>query len=86
MGHSGICFSTAVDLVGRIRKREISVRDVMEAHLAQIEHVNPKVNAIVTLVAEQAIGEAEQADRTLAAGEATGPLFGLPIAHKDLVE
>ncbi len=86
MEQTGICFSTAVNLVDLIRKREISVRDVVEAHLAQIEQVNPKVNAIVTLVVEQAMEEADRADRALAAGETTGPLFGLPIAHKDLVE
>ena len=86
MEQSDICFSTAVNLTQRIRKKELSVREVLEAHLAQIDRVNPKVNAIITLVVEQALEEADRADRALAVGDTAGPLFGLPIAHKDLVE
>lgn len=81
---SELCFSTAVDLAGRIRRREISAREVMEAHLAQIEQVNPKVNAIITQVPpEQSLQAANEADAALARGEEVGPLHGLPIAHKD---
>ena len=58
----------------------------MEAHLAQIERVNPTVNAIVTLLPEVALANAKAADAQLARGEAVGPLHGLPVAHKDLVE
>jgi len=58
---------------------------VLEAHLDQIDRLNPKVNAIVTLVADRAREQARAADRTLAAGNEVGPLHGLPIAHKDLV-
>ena len=80
-----ICFATAVELTRRIRAREISVTEVVQAHLAQIEQVNPAVNAIVTLTAERALEEARARDAELARGGAVGPLFGLPIAHKDLV-
>jgi amidase len=45
---SDICFLTATELAGHIRAGELSVTEVMEAHLAQIERVNPQVNAIVT--------------------------------------
>jgi amidase len=79
-------FEPATELVRRIRSREVSVSEVMEAHLAQIERVNPKLNAIVTLTAERALEDAAAADRELASGAQTGRLFGLPIAHKDLVE
>src|SRR6202011_3331380 len=58
----------------------------MDAHLKQIERVNPKVNAIVTLVAEQARENARKADEAQAHGASLGPLHGLPVAHKDLVE
>ena len=80
-----ICFLTATELARRIRAREVSAREVMETHLSHIERVNPKVNAIVTLVPEQALSMAGAADRALVAGEEVGPLHGLPIAHKDLV-
>ena len=76
---------TAVELVHHIRTKSLSVREVMEAHLAQIERVNPKVNAIVTLVADQAMEGAIAADEAIASGDVVGPLHGLPIAHKDLV-
>ena len=77
---------TAVDLAARLRKKEVSAREVMTAHLAQIERVNPKVNAIVTLVAERAMADAAKADEAIAHGGPSGVLHGLPVAHKDLVE
>ena len=71
---------TATELAAGIRAREFSVREVMESHLARIEAVNPRVNAIVTLDAEGALLAADAAD----AGEPRGVLHGLPIAVKDL--
>ena len=84
MPASEICFLSAAELARRIRARELSATEVMHAHLAQIERVNPLVNAIITLLPEQALESARAADAALARGEAAGPLFGLPIAHKDL--
>ena len=81
-----LCDLSAVDLVAKIRRRELSARDVMTAHLARIERINPRVNAIVTLVAERALKDAAQADELTARGGAVGVLHGLPVAHKDLVE
>lgn len=86
MGQSDLCFSTASELIELIRTKAISVHELMEAHLEQIDRVNPKVNAIITLTADQALEDAVRADQMLAAGDAAGLLFGLPIAHKDLVE
>ncbi|MGY0390616.1 amidase [Nocardioides sp. WG-D5] len=74
---------TAVELAEMLRSRETSAREVMAAHLSRIEKVNPAVNAIVTLAAEQAMEQAGMADERLAAGQKVGPLHGLPIAHKD---
>jgi len=85
MSETELCFLTARELAHRIRNREVSAREVMEAHLGQIEKVNPTVNAIVTLVADKALEQAESADRKLMRGEATGCLFGLPVGVKDLV-
>jgi amidase len=79
-----LCFQTATRLAQLIRSREISITELVQAHLAQIERANPKVNAIVTLTAERALDEARAKDAALARGEAGGPLFGLPIVHKDL--
>ncbi len=83
---SDICFLSADELARRIRNRDLSCVEVMEAHLRQIEHVNPHVNAIVTLIPEQALARARVADAALQRGDAIGPLHGLPIAHKDLVQ
>ena len=79
-----ICGLSAVELGRRIRAKELSARDVVGAHLTQIDRVNPGVNAIVTLVAERALEQAFRADEAMAHGEAIGPLHGMPIAHKDL--
>ena len=81
-----ITFISAIELAARIRNKQVSARDVMAAHLAQIERVNPKVNAIVTLVADQAMAAALRADETLARSGPIGVLHGLPVAHKDLVD
>jgi amidase len=79
-----ICFTTASELAAYVRRKQLSARELVQAHLDQIERVNPKVNAIVTLVAEQALAQAKAADEAQARGAELGPLHGLPIAHKDL--
>lgn len=79
-----LCFQTATEMARMIRAKEISARELLDAHLAQIERVNPSVNAIVTLVPEMAQAQADAADQALSRGEVLGPLHGLPIAHKDL--
>ena len=79
-----ICGLTAVAMASLLRKKKLSARDVMAAHLRQIERVNPQVNAIVTLVADQAMESARQADEAQARGATFGPLHGLPIGIKDL--
>jgi len=81
-----ICFLTAVELAGLIRRKKLSAREVMAAHLKQIERVNPKVNAIVTLLAEQAAENARKADEAQARGASHGRLHGLPVVHKDLFD
>lgn len=86
MDEKDLCFLPAIELARLIQTKQLSAREVMEAHLAQIERVNPQVNAIVTLLPEQAMGGALAADEALARGEKTGLLHGLPIAFKDLVE
>ncbi|MFG1701888.1 amidase [Nonomuraea sp. M3C6] len=79
---SELHYMTATELAHLIRTRQVSAVEVLQAHLDRIEQVNPRVNAIVTLVAEQALEAAKAAD----AGEPGGPLHGVPVAHKDLVD
>ena len=81
-----LCFITAVEMASLVRRKKISARELTEAHLKQISRVNPKVNAIVTLVADQAMENARKADEDQARGKTLGPLHGLPVAHKDLIE
>jgi amidase len=81
-----LCDLSATELAARIRRRDVSARDVMAAHLARIERVNPQVNAIITLVGDRAMAEAARADAATASGRAVGALHGLPVAHKDLIE
>jgi amidase len=83
---SELCYLSARELANRLRLRQVSAREVMAAHLAQIERVNPSVNAIVTLVADRALADAARADEMAAGGRALGVLHGLPVAHKDLVD
>jgi amidase len=82
---SDLCFTPARELAARIRSRQLSAREVMAAHLEQINRLNPQINAIVArLDDDQCLALADEADRTLARGEETGPLHGLPIAFKEL--
>jgi amidase len=83
---SSICFLSAVEMARLIRAKKLSAREALAAHLKQIERVNPKVNAIVTLVPELAAADAAKADEMQARGEKLAPLHGLPVAHKDLFE
>ena len=85
-GPDDLCDLDAVELVARMRRKQVSAREVMTAHLARIEKANPGVNAIVTLVAERALADAARADELAARGGTLGVLHGLPVAHKDLVD
>lgn len=81
-----LCFESARALASRIRAREVSAVEVLRAHVERIARVNPAVNAIVTTTFEQAEADARRVDARLARGEDPGPLAGLPVAHKDLVQ
>jgi amidase len=83
---TSFCFNSALEMARLIRTKKVSVREVVAEHLKQIERVNPKVNAIVTLVPELAADAAAKADEAVARKETLGPLHGLPVAHKDLFE
>ena len=78
-----IIYSSATELARAIREREVSSEEVVGAHLARIEEVNPKLNAVVQLTADAALARAREADAALARGESWGPLHGVPVTIKD---
>jgi amidase len=78
-----LCFKPARQLALLLRKRKISAAELMRAFIARIERVNPRVNAIVTFLPEQALKAAKALDRRKSFDR---PLAGLPIAYKDNVQ
>ena len=86
MSDADLCLRPATELAALVRARELSAAELLAAHLEQIERVNPPVNAICTLDAEGATAAAARLDAELAAGAQPGPLAGLPVVVKDLVD
>ena len=78
-----LCLRPATELAALLRAREVSARELLDAHLARIERLDPSINAIVTRDPDGARAAADAADAALAAGDPVGPLHGLPVAHKD---
>lgn len=76
-------FGTAGEAVHALKTGAISSRELTEHVFNRIKKYNPKINAFVTLMEEQAMARAEQADEALAAKKIWGPLHGLPILIKD---
>jgi len=69
-----------------VQKREVSPLDLTGACLAEIERRNPELNAFITVTAESALEQARRAEAEIVRGEWKGPLHGIPVAIKDLVE
>ncbi|HEY7238590.1 MAG TPA: amidase [Burkholderiales bacterium] len=78
-----LCFTPARELARLLKAKKLSATEVMRAFIARVERVNPKLNAIVTFLPEQALKAAKALDR---AKTPKGPLAGLPIAYKDNVQ
>src|SRR5215470_9921663 len=76
----------ATELAQRIARKQLSSAEVVDAHLARIEAVNPALNAVVHVLADEARAAAVQADRRLAAGETVGPLHGVPFTVKENID
>ncbi|HXC58464.1 MAG TPA: amidase, partial [Steroidobacteraceae bacterium] len=70
----------------RITARELTSVDLTRAYLARIERLNPRINAYITVVAEQALAQARALDAETAAGHSRGALHGIPIALKDNID
>lgn len=81
-----LTFASAVTLAEKICSGAVTAQTVVEAHLARIAQVNPRLNAIVQLTADAALAEAADADADLARGHLRGPLHGVPFTIKDWIE
>ncbi|SOE87372.1 Amidase [Burkholderia sp. YR290] len=82
---AGIYYADATELARQIRSRALSPVEVIQAHLDRIEAVNPKVNAVVTLMGEDALRAAKVAEKAVLNGDALGPLHGVPFSIKACV-
>ena len=86
MNSSRLTELTASQLAGLIAGKELSPVEVTQAYLERIDDINPKLNAFITVCAEEAMQAAQEAERAVANGDSLGPLHGLPLAVKDQFE
>src|SRR6266850_2317977 len=77
---------SASELAQRIARRQLSSVEVVDAHLARIDAVNPALNAVVRVLADEARAAAVKADQRQAAGETIGPLHGVPFTVKENID
>src|SRR4051794_2362797 len=84
MADRSLTRKAARKLASLIRSRAISPVEVLDAHLDEIERLNPKLNAIVTLASDQARTAARSAEDAVMRGATLGPLHGLPVGIKDV--
>ncbi len=77
---------SAADLATKIREREASASDAVEACISRIESVNPEINAVTVIYAEEALARARDADNRQASGETLGPLHGIPVTVKENID
>jgi amidase len=78
-----LCSRGAGELAGMIASGEVTSAEVVDAHLARIEEVNPDLNAVTVTLAGEARAAAVAVDRAVAAGERLGPLAGVPFTVKE---
>src|SRR3954471_8864606 len=83
-GADELSYESLAALALRIRERQLSPVEVVDAFIDRIEQRNPSLTALVHLAFEEARDAARQAERAVMAGEPLGPLHGIPMAIKDL--
>jgi amidase/aspartyl-tRNA(Asn)/glutamyl-tRNA(Gln) amidotransferase subunit A len=81
-----LAYSTATELAARIRRRDLSPVELLDAVIARIEARNPSLNALVFTAFDEARDRAREAEQALTSGEEIGPLHGVPTALKDLFD
>lgn len=84
MSTSELCLLTVAEQAKLIRSREVSPVEVVASALRQIDRLNPRLNAFLTVTHEAALSAARKAEEEIAGGNYRGPLHGVPIALKDL--
>ncbi|TDN92035.1 amidase family protein [Microbacterium sp. BK668] len=77
---------TARDIAAGVHRREVSAREVVEAHLIAIEAENPRLRALTAVFADRARAAADRVDRAIGDGEAPGPLAGVPFSVKESID
>ncbi|HJS73583.1 MAG TPA: amidase [Vicinamibacteria bacterium] len=80
-----LVFRSAGELAGLVRTKEVSPVEITDAFLARIDQLNPKLNAFITVTADEARLRAHEAEREIASGSYRGPLHGIPYAPKDIL-
>jgi amidase len=78
-----LVYASTTALAHALRDKQVSSQEVVEAYLKRIETVNPQLNAVAQLTADEALAQARQADAALASKEIIGPLHGVPMTIKD---
>ncbi|MCJ7493643.1 MAG: amidase [Deltaproteobacteria bacterium] len=84
MNKTDMGFMPATEMIAAIKKKTLSPREIVEALLARVEKINPKVNAYCTVVPEMALEAAKKAEAEIRQGGKLGPLHGIPVSIKDL--
>src|ERR1700758_530967 len=77
---------TISQLAQRFRRRDVSPVEITQECLRRIENINPRLNAFITVMAESALEEARVAEEEISRGRWRGPLHGIPLALKDLID
>jgi aspartyl-tRNA(Asn)/glutamyl-tRNA(Gln) amidotransferase subunit A len=78
--------TSILEISRRLRNRELSPVDLAKECLAQIEKLNPALNAFITVTTESAMRQARQAEGEILRGEDRGPLHGIPLGLKDIID
>ena len=81
--HADLAYATTIEIADKIQKKEISSREALDYFLGRVESLDKTINSVVTIDAERARAEADEADAALARGEVRGAVHGVPITIKD---
>ena len=86
VSNSDLNFLSAREMAEKVRRRKLSPVELVRAHLERIEKVNPRINAFVQVDGERALAEARAAEERITAGDAVGPLHGVPLSIKSSID